>query len=119
MPECLFDWRNKVLFKLPCCLSNEGDAKCFIDEIESFTNGKLKLIVLWSTRNIKSLFPLKDLNICLELSMNVNVRVVNGILVKLLETVVFASINMKAQQVNQNLPNTLLITKHICLRGKF
>ena len=25
---------------------------------------------------------------------------------------------MRAQQVNQNLPNTLLITNYICLRGK-
>ena len=31
-----------------------------IDKTERFTNGKLKFIVLWSTRNIKSLFPLKD-----------------------------------------------------------
>ena len=29
-------------------------------KIESFTNGKLKFIVRWSTGNIKSLFPLKD-----------------------------------------------------------
>ena len=60
IPEWLFDQRKKVLFKLPYCPSNERDVKRFIDEIESFTNGKLKFIVLWSTRNKKSLFPLKD-----------------------------------------------------------
>ena len=60
IPEWLFDQRKKVLFKLPYCPSNERDVKRFIDKIESFTNGKLKFIVLWSTRNIKSLFPLKD-----------------------------------------------------------
>ena len=38
---------------------------------------------------------------------------------KLLETVIFDGMNMRAQQVNQNLPNTLLITNHICLLGKF
>ena len=60
IPEWLFDRRKKLLFKLPYCPSNERDVKRFIDKIESFTNGKLKFIVLWSTRNIKSLFPLKD-----------------------------------------------------------
>ena len=60
IPEWLFDQRKKVLFKLPYSPSNERDTKRFIDKIESFTYGKLKFIVLWSTRNIKSLFPLKD-----------------------------------------------------------
>ena len=60
IPEWLFDRRKKVLFTLPYCLSNERDLKRFIDKIKSFTNGKLKFVVLWSTRNIKSLFPLKD-----------------------------------------------------------
>ena len=60
IPEWLFDQRKKVLFKLPYCPSNERDVKRFIDKIESFSNEKLKFIVSWSTRNIKSLFPLKD-----------------------------------------------------------
>ena len=60
IPEWLFHQRKKFLFKLPYCLSNERDVKRFIDKIESFTNGKLKFIVLWSTKTIKSLFPLKD-----------------------------------------------------------
>ena len=34
--------------------------KRLTEKIESFTSGKLNFIVLWSTRNIKSLFPLKD-----------------------------------------------------------
>ena len=58
--EWLFDQRKKALFKLPYCHSNERDVKHFIDKIESFTNEKLKFIVLWFARNIKSLFPLKD-----------------------------------------------------------
>ena len=58
--EWLFDQRKKVLFKLPYCPSNEIDVNRFIDKIESFTNGKLKFIVLWSTRNIKSLFSFKN-----------------------------------------------------------
>ena len=56
----LFDQRKMILFKLPYYPSNERDVKRFIDKLQSFTNEKLKFIVLWSTRNIKSLFPLKD-----------------------------------------------------------
>ena len=48
------------MFKLPYCPSNERDVKHFIDKTESFTDGKAKFIVLWSTRNIKSLFLVKD-----------------------------------------------------------
>ena len=44
IPEWLFHQRKKVLFKLSYCPSNERDVKRFIDEIESFTNGKLKFI---------------------------------------------------------------------------
>ena len=41
-------------------MSIERDVKRFIYKIENFSNEKLKFIVLWSTRNIKSLIPLKD-----------------------------------------------------------
>ena len=34
--------------------------KKFIDRTESFTAGKIMLAVLWSNRNLKSLFPNKD-----------------------------------------------------------
>ena len=50
--DWLFVERSKVLFKLPYCPRNEYDVKRFIDRIESFTGGKIMLIVLWSTRNI-------------------------------------------------------------------
>ena len=46
--------------KLPYCLRNEYDVKRFINRTESFFGGKIMLIVLWSTRNIKSSLPLKD-----------------------------------------------------------
>ena len=44
----------------PYCPRNEYEVKRFIEKIESFTEGKIMLIVLWSTRNIKSLFSLKN-----------------------------------------------------------
>ena len=50
----------KVLFKLPYCPSNDNDVKRFINKIESFAGGKIMLIALWSTRNVKSLFPIKE-----------------------------------------------------------
>ena len=56
----LFEERSKVLFKLPCCPSDEHDVKSFIDTIESFTRAKVMLMVLLSTRSFKSLLPLKD-----------------------------------------------------------
>ena len=51
--------------------------------------------------------------------MKVNVGIVDATQVKLLETVIFAGLNARAQQENQNLTRTLLITNHICVRGKF
>ena len=109
------------MFKLPYCSSNEGDVKRFIDKIKSFTNGKLKFIVLWSTRNIKSLFPLKDRVkhlscVIFERKCSCGRRYIG-------ETIRNSDIRWNEhvnhpQQVNQNLPNTLLITNHVCLLGK-
>ena len=121
IPEWLFDQRKKVLFKLPYCPSNERDVKRFIDKIESFTNGKLKFIVLWSTRNIKSLFPLKDR--VKHLSYVIDEGKCSCGRRYIAETIKNSGIRWNehvnhVQEVNQNLSNTLLITNHICLLGK-
>ena len=60
IPDWLFEACSNILFKPPYCPSNEHDVKRFFGIIKSFTGDKIKLIVLWSTRNIKSLLPLKD-----------------------------------------------------------
>ena len=60
IPDWLFEERRKTLFKLTYCPRNEYEVKRFIEKTKSFTEGKIMLIVLWSTRNIKALFPLKD-----------------------------------------------------------
>ena len=60
IPDWLFEECGKTLFKLSYCPKNEYEVKRVIERIESFTEGKIMLIVLWLTRNIKSLFPLKD-----------------------------------------------------------
>ena len=60
IPDWLFEEPSKVLFKLSYCPSNDNDVKRFINKTESFAGGKIMLIALWSTRNVKSLFPIKE-----------------------------------------------------------
>ena len=60
IPKWFFDNSKKITFKLPYCQRNELEVKRFIDIIESFCEEKWHVVVLWSTRSIKSLFPLKD-----------------------------------------------------------
>ena len=36
------------------------DKKNFLNKFCSFTNAKFKLLIRWKTRNLKSIFPLKD-----------------------------------------------------------
>ena len=58
--DWLFEERSKALYKMPYWPSNEHDVKRFIEWIESPSGGKIMLTVLWSTKNIKPLFRLKD-----------------------------------------------------------
>ena len=60
IPDWLFQERSKVLSKFPYCPRDEYEVKRLIDKIGSFTGGKIMPIVLRSTGNIKSLFPLKN-----------------------------------------------------------
>ena len=60
IPDWLFEELIKGLFKLGYCPSNEHGVNIFFDRTESFTGGKIMLIVLWSSKNIKSFVPLKD-----------------------------------------------------------
>ena len=45
---------------LPFCQSNKHYALKFIKELEDFTKGKYSFVIIWKTRNIRSLFNLKD-----------------------------------------------------------
>ena len=60
IPDWWFEERSKAIFKLTCCRSNKHGVKEFINRIGSFTVNKIMFLVLRSTRNIRSLFPLKD-----------------------------------------------------------
>ena len=60
IPDRLFEECRNILFKLPYCPRNLYEVKRFIEKIKSYTEGKSMLIDLRTTRNIKSLFALKD-----------------------------------------------------------
>ena len=60
IPPWLFDERKHVTIRLPFSSKNEKYCAYFINKLVSFTNGKVKFNVVWNTRKIQSLFPLKD-----------------------------------------------------------
>jgi len=62
IPNFLFEERKKVFIKLPFCGKNEKIAKTFITKLNNFINFNLIFVILWQTRQIKSLFNNKDKN---------------------------------------------------------
>ena len=48
------------MVKLPFCPKNEEISKPFIRKLDEYTCGKFSFKIIWNTRNIRSLFPLKD-----------------------------------------------------------
>ena len=60
IPPWLFDERKYVTICLPFSSKNEKYCKYFINKLVSFTSGKVKFNVVWNTRKIQLLFPLKD-----------------------------------------------------------
>ena len=58
IPPQVFEIPKKILFlQAPFCEANE---KNFLNKFHNFTNEKFKLIIRLKTRNLKSLFSLKD-----------------------------------------------------------
>ena len=60
IPKWLFDERKHVTICLPFSSKNEKYCAYFINKLVSFTSGKVKFNVVWNTRKIQPLFPLKD-----------------------------------------------------------
>ena len=60
IPPWLFDERKHVTIRLPFSSKNEKYCAYFINKLVSFTSGKVKFNVVWNTRKIQSLLPLKD-----------------------------------------------------------
>ena len=59
IPPWLFDERKHVTIRLPFSSKNEKYCGYFI-KLVSFTSGKVKFNVVWNTRKIQPLLPLKD-----------------------------------------------------------
>ena len=61
IPQWLFGERKAFTIHLPFSPSNESFVKRFISKLNYFTNEKkCKFNVIWNTRKVQSLFPLKD-----------------------------------------------------------
>ena len=60
VPSWLFEDRQVLTVNLPFCPKNEEVSKTFIRKLEEFTHGKFMFKIIWNTRTIRSLFPLKD-----------------------------------------------------------
>ena len=60
IPPWLFDDRQVLTVRLPFCPKNEEISKTFIHKLEEYTKGRFTYKIIWNTRTIRSLFPLKD-----------------------------------------------------------
>ena len=60
IPPWLFEDRVTKYIRIPFCESNENLGKQFIERLNTFTGNKFKFVIIWETRSIRSLFPLKD-----------------------------------------------------------
>ena len=60
IPQWLFGERKAFIMHLPFSPSNESFVKRFISKLNYFTNEKCIFHVVWNTRKVQSLFPLKN-----------------------------------------------------------
>ena len=53
-----------IFVEIPYCELNEIKSEHFLNKFHNFTNSsfRIRMVVTWKTRNIQSLFPLKDKN---------------------------------------------------------
>ena len=63
IPTNLFEIAKPLIFvEIPYCELNEIKSKHFLKKFHKFTNNSFRMVITWKTRNIRSLFPLKDKN---------------------------------------------------------
>ena len=60
IPQWLFEERKVFTIHPPFSQSNESFMKTFISKLNYFANEKCKFNVVWNTKKVQSLFPLKD-----------------------------------------------------------
>ena len=56
----MFDERKTLYPQLLFCKTNEQKMKSMVNNVEEFTNNKVKFIYHWKTRKLKFLYPLED-----------------------------------------------------------
>ena len=63
IPTSLFEIVKPLVFdEIPYCELSEIKWKHFLKKFHKFTNNSFGMVITWKTRNIRSLFPLKDKN---------------------------------------------------------
>ena len=63
IPPSLIQIIKPLIFvEIPYCELNEIKSKHFLKKFHKFTNNSFRMVITWKTRNIRSLFPLKDKN---------------------------------------------------------
>ena len=63
IPPSLFEITKPFIFvEISYCKLNEIKSKDFLRKFDKFTNTNLRMVITWKTKNIRSLFPLKDKN---------------------------------------------------------
>ena len=63
IPPSLFEITKHFIFvEIPYCEVNEITSKHFLKKFHKFTNNSFRMVITRKTRNIQSLFPLKDKN---------------------------------------------------------
>ena len=62
IPNWLFndEIRSIVYIRIPYCLKNEHESKKFLIKLTNFTNDRFDFRIIWETKKLRSLFPLKD-----------------------------------------------------------
>ena len=63
IPTNLSEIAKPLIFaEIPYCELNKIKSKHFLKKFHKFTNDSFRMAITWKTRNIRSLFPLKDKN---------------------------------------------------------
>ena len=60
VPEWLFEQKSDFYVRLPFCPKNEEISQMFLQKLDHYTENRYNFKIIWNTRNIRSLFPLKD-----------------------------------------------------------
>ena len=63
IPASLFEIAKPLIFvEIPYCELSETKSKHFLKKFHKFNNNSFRMVIMWKTRNILSLFCLKDKN---------------------------------------------------------